>query len=86
MAVALFLCNTLNNKTNYRRGEWRGLLRTGLNDRHKNKACPKCGGTLFEIGDIHGEYEQCLQCGFIKYPNTIKLSEPKEGLVSSKAS
>ena len=54
-----------------------------LKDKHINKACPKCGGSLFHIDDIYGEYEQCLQCGFIKYPNAIRLTEPKEGLVSS---
>jgi ribosomal protein S27AE len=64
---------------------WREVFRTGLNDVRKNKACPKCGGSLFHIDDIHGEYEQCLQCGLIKYPNAVKLAEPKDTLVSSEA-
>ena len=27
------------------------------------KKCPRCGGNIFIDKDIHGWYEQCLQCG-----------------------
>ncbi len=56
---------------------------TELKDRRIRIVCPKCGGSLFYVDDFNGEYEQCLQCGFIKYPNPPLLDEPKEELVSS---
>lgn len=27
------------------------------------KACPRCGGDLFQEVDSHGSYVGCLQCG-----------------------
>lgn len=27
------------------------------------KACPKCGGDLYDANDIYGPYIACLQCG-----------------------
>ena len=57
-----------------------------MKNRRINKDCPKCGGNMFHIDDTYyGEYEQCLQCGFIKYPNAILLTEPKEDLVGSES-
>lgn len=31
----------------------------------KNRTCPRCGGILYVDKDIHGWYEQCLQCAYI---------------------
>ena len=33
--------------------------------------CPKCGGNLFLYNDHNGWYEQCLQCSFIVYLDTV---------------
>ena len=30
------------------------------------KACPKCGGDLYVNKDIHGDFLNCLQCGYLK--------------------
>ena len=32
----------------------------------KNRKCPKCGGLLYIDKDIHGWYEECLQCAFMR--------------------
>lgn len=32
----------------------------------KLKACPRCGGDLYFGGDRYGDYEGCVQCGFMK--------------------
>ncbi len=29
--------------------------------------CPKCSGNLFPDTDRFGSYEQCLQCGYVRY-------------------
>lgn len=31
----------------------------------KNRTCPRCGGILYVDKDIHGWYEQCLQCAYM---------------------
>jgi DNA-directed RNA polymerase subunit M/transcription elongation factor TFIIS len=31
------------------------------------KACPKCGGDLYNDRDVMGYYRQCLQCGYTFY-------------------
>ena len=31
------------------------------------KACPKCGGDLYNDLDVMGYYRQCLQCGYTFY-------------------
>jgi hypothetical protein len=36
--------------------------------------CPKCGGNLFLYNDHNGWYEQCLQCSFIVYLDTVYLN------------
>jgi ribosomal protein S27AE len=57
-----------------------------LKDRRINRDCPKCGGTLFYVDDVNGEYEECLQCGYIKYPTVVHLTdlpEPEEDLVNN---
>lgn len=28
------------------------------------KSCPRCNGDVIVDRDIHGWYEQCLQCGY----------------------
>jgi ribosomal protein S27AE len=33
--------------------------------------CPKCGGNLFLDSDHYGWYEQCLQCSYTGYLETI---------------
>jgi ribosomal protein S27AE len=48
----------------------------------RNQRCPKCGGNLFLYNDHNGWYEQCLQCSFIVYldtvyKNTDRLNEQK---------
>ena len=30
------------------------------------KACPRCRGDLNTRQDIYGEYQECLQCGYMK--------------------
>ncbi len=32
----------------------------------KNRVCPKCGGLLYIDRDIHGWYEECLQCAYMR--------------------
>ena len=54
-----------------------------MKDRRINKHCPKCGGSLFHVDDIYGAYEQCLQCGFIRYPTAIRLPKTEEELINS---
>lgn len=49
-----------------------------MDNRRIIKRCPKCRGALFHVDDIHGEYEQCLQCGFIKYPTIVRLTKAEE--------
>lgn len=33
----------------------------------KFKGCPRCPGDLFFDYDFNGHYEQCLQCGYMRY-------------------
>lgn len=35
------------------------------------KGCPKCGGDVFIDHDMTGQYEQCLQCGYLHDLRTI---------------
>ncbi len=30
------------------------------------KACPRCGGDLYISRDMYGEYQGCIQCGYMK--------------------
>tara|TARA_B100000029_G_scaffold390267_1_gene387039 strand:+ start:4416 stop:4631 length:216 start_codon:yes stop_codon:yes gene_type:complete len=30
------------------------------------KGCPKCHGDLYAGEDIHGRYESCIQCGYLR--------------------
>jgi hypothetical protein len=42
------------------------------------KGCPRCQGDMNTCWDQYGRYFQCLQCGFIPYPqNTIVTQERK---------
>jgi DNA-directed RNA polymerase subunit M/transcription elongation factor TFIIS len=36
-----------------------------MGKRGKNRACPKCGGLLYIDKDMHGWYEECLQCAYM---------------------
>ena len=38
------------------------------------KACPRCTGDVNLNQDIYGEYEECLQCGYIR---DISMRLPK---------
>lgn len=62
-------------------GEQQRLYR--LKKARSSDHCPKCGGSLFHVDDTYGAYEQCLQCGFIKYPSVIRLTDIKEDLINS---
>ena len=33
--------------------------------------CPKCGGNVYLDRDYYGWYEQCLQCSYTRYLETI---------------
>ena len=35
------------------------------------KSCPKCRGDVFLDKDIDGWYEQCLQCSYTQYLDSI---------------
>ncbi|MFC1954570.1 hypothetical protein ACFLVZ_01955 [Chloroflexota bacterium] len=54
-----------------------------MENRNQKKRCPKCEGNLFQINDVYGPYEQCLQCGFIKYPGIIDNRVTEEDLVTN---
>lgn len=30
------------------------------------KACPKCHGDLYLAEDIHGQFLNCIQCGYLR--------------------
>ena len=49
--------------------------------------CPKCGGNLFIYNDYNGWYEQCLQCSFIVYLDTVykNTGRPNERKTSEKS-
>jgi len=42
--------------------------------------CPRCGGNVFVYKDIHGWYEQCLQCSRIWYLDSVVESRGKVGV------
>ena len=42
--------------------------------------CPKCGGNVFVYRDLHGWYEQCLQCSRIWYLDSVVESRDKAGV------
>ena len=35
------------------------------------KRCPKCSGNVYLDRDYRSWYEQCLQCGYIRYLGTV---------------
>lgn len=41
----------------------------------KLKGCPKCKGDVILDKDIHGWYEQCLQCGYLADKTDSSRSE-----------
>ena len=43
----------------------------------KLKACRHCGGDVFLDKDEYGWFENCLQCGYIRYPDTGVNAEEK---------
>jgi DNA-directed RNA polymerase subunit M/transcription elongation factor TFIIS len=36
-----------------------------------HKRCPKCGGNVYLDRDVYGWYEQCLQCSYMAYLESI---------------
>ena len=38
------------------------------------KSCPRCNGDVNEERDWYGEYESCLQCGWVKDTSDAPLS------------
>ena len=36
----------------------------------KLKNCPKCSGDVWTDHDYSGDYEECLQCGYVHYLHT----------------
>ena len=49
----------------------------------KNRTCPKCGGILYIDKDMHGWYEECLQCAFMRDLQAV-YEVKKPALKSSK--
>lgn len=41
--------------------------------------CPRCGGNIYLDSDYSGWYEQCLQCGYTRYLETIVEVAEKVG-------
>lgn len=42
----------------------------------KFKSCPRCDGDMFIDRDLHGWFEQCLQCGYVRNSrNTVKSGQ-----------
>ena len=37
-----------------------------MGNRYADNTCPKCGGKIMIDKDMHGWYEQCLQCSYMK--------------------
>ena len=52
---------------------YKKLLSTGKSEgsiqmaKWKLKSCPRCAGDMFSDTDLHGLFEQCLQCGYSSY-------------------
>ena len=46
------------------------------------KRCPRCGGNVFVYRDLHGWYEQCLQCSRIWYLDRVVESRDKVSVAS----
>jgi len=44
--------------------------------------CPKCGGNVFAYRDLHGWYEQCLQCSRMWYLDSV--AEPQDKMSSAR--
>jgi hypothetical protein len=42
--------------------------------------CPRCGGNVFVYRDLHGWYEQCLQCSRIWHLDNVIESRDKVGV------
>lgn len=38
---------------------------TELTETVVSKTCPRCRGYVYTNRDMYGEYEECLQCGFM---------------------
>jgi hypothetical protein len=38
------------------------------------KSCPRCKGNLYVDRDIHGWYQGCIQCGYLKNLPNLPLS------------
>ncbi len=40
------------------------------------KSCPRCRGDVVIDQDFDGWYEQCLQCGYQRYLESITVGQP----------
>ncbi len=49
-------------------------MREGLMSK---KRCPKCGGNVYLLKDYYGWYEQCLQCSYTCYLESIAEARAK---------
>ncbi len=52
-------------------------VNTEIDTSHLRRRCPRCGGNLFLYNDYYGWYEQCLQCSFILYLDTVYKDSSK---------
>lgn len=52
-----------------------------MGKRNVDSVCPKCGGKILIDKDIHGWYEQCLQCSYMRDLVTIhpEVKKPRPG-------
>jgi ribosomal protein S27AE len=49
------------------RGRWQNQVNGGeVEMLIKFKSCPRCNGALFVDWDQHGQYVECLQCGYLR--------------------
>jgi len=42
------------------------------------KGCPRCNGDLFFDWDFYGWYEQCIQCGHMRYLEASSEAEKRQ--------
>ncbi len=47
------------------------------------RSCPRCEGDLHANRDMYGKYEECLQCGYMAYPQEEErqVAKRKDGLL-----
>ena len=52
----------------------------------KFKQCPRCHGDIFIHKDIHGWYEECLQCAYTRDLKTCEIPTERKGIQIKSAS